>query len=149
MGKDKKRNKSGRAGGHNRNVRRAVSLARRLKVLDLIVKDLNRLADWLNGVSVVQMATVQSLQDYHDQKIAVDDPNKAKAFAAFQFKESIDKLVLAHVQAQQQAQPVPVPDGGGLTQADIDKAIAVAAMPPLPPEKGSADATDPPNPAAQ
>jgi hypothetical protein len=53
----------------------------------IYVKDLNRLADWLNGVSTVQVATIEHLG----------------------IKEQVDVLIRSHLDAQKAAQPVPGP----------------------------------------
>ncbi len=97
MGKDKKRNK--RRPGKSRTGNRAVNAARRLKIIPVLIKDMNRMADWMNATGTVQVAIIEAMQSYIDQAKGVDD---------FVLTDKVNDIVKAHIASQQAAQPQPV-----------------------------------------
>ncbi len=139
MGKDKRRNKS--RTGKSRSAQRAINAARRLKIIPVLIKDLNRMVEWMNALSVVQVAIIETAQALADltAPTAPANPDAEK----FRFKDGVDNLVKAHLAAQQAAQPQPitepVPDPEILDA--VNKLSQQISEPPL--------ATDQPNPPTQ
>ncbi len=112
-----KHSKGKRYRAKGRTASRAVNAARRLKIIPIITRDMNRMADWLNATGVVQVAIIEAMQHYIDQVQA------CQPLDGFKLTDKVNDIVQAHIKAQQQVQPItePIPTDLSHVGAELEQ----------------------------
>ncbi len=65
------------------------------------------MADWMNATGTVQVAIIEAVQYYIDEKQSMD-VDRIKALQGFKLTDKVNAIVMAHIASQQAAQPQPV-----------------------------------------
>jgi hypothetical protein len=129
-----KHSKGKRHRAKGRTASRAINAARRLKIIPVLIKDMNRMADWMNATGTVQVAIIEAMQSYIDQAKGVDD---------FVLTDKVNDIVKAHIASQQAAQPQPITEPA--PDPEILEAVNKLSQQIAEPPDQESHAADPPS----